>query len=71
MVTFSTQRDKSAHTCIITHFLADNGGDNALGSLAGTDGLNSEGMITGRIEVRNQKEWDGRGRMNTVMIRVD
>lgn len=35
-------------------------GLDALGSPAGTDGLNSVGMITGRMEVRNQQGRDRR-----------
>lgn len=35
------------------------GGGAALGSPAGTDGLSSGGMITGRMEVRNQQEREG------------
>ena len=50
---------KLARTCINTHILAGLGGQDALGSPAGTDGLNSGGMITGRMEVRNQPGREG------------
>lgn len=57
-----THADKLAHTCINAHILAGvGGGKDALGSPAGTDGLSSGGIITGRMEVRNQQGREGGG----------
>lgn len=57
---------KHTHTnklaLINAHILAGFGGEDALDSPAGTDGLNSVGMITGMMEVRIQQGRGGSGK---------